>query len=138
MDNQRVWKPLGEGSESRIVANPSGTAGEKTVSIQATDCEMTLEGARAFAAQILQAADGLEAGAAARSKGLFVKGAWIANPNALSDEEFYRYFCCDHGGLAHDFKQRLIWCQHTGKKLVDFGVLGPIPTPAWCPKRGVA
>jgi hypothetical protein len=60
MDNQRVWKPLGEGSESRIVANPSGTAGEKTVSIRATDCEMTLEEARAFAAQILQAADGLE------------------------------------------------------------------------------
>jgi hypothetical protein len=63
MDNLKVWKPLGEGSESRIVADPSGTAGEKTVSIRATDCEMTLEEARAFAAQILQAADGLEAGA---------------------------------------------------------------------------
>jgi len=127
----RCWHPLGEGSETRIVADTCGFAGVKTVSIHAA-CELHPDEARAFAKQIEEAVAWLRE---RPGPGLFVKGAWIADPYTLPDEEFHRHFCCGHWGLETNIWTRQIGCRYAGKPLVGFEHSGPIPIPAWCPKR---
>ena len=127
----KVWHPLGKDSKTRIVADTSGTAGVGTVSIHAA-CELHPDEARAFAQQVEEAAAWVQE---RPRPGLFIRGAWIADPYALPDEEFHKHFCCSHGGVANDFGERLYWCQFTGKALGGFEHTGPILIPAWCPKR---
>ncbi len=127
----KVWRPLGKDSKTRIVADTFGTAGVGTVSIHAA-CELHPDEARAFARQIEEATAWLQE----RDRpGLFIKGAGITDPYALPGEEFHKHFCCSHWGLVNDFERRLIWCRYAGEVLVGFDHSGPIPIPAWCPKR---
>ncbi|HOD74198.1 MAG TPA: hypothetical protein PKM13_06650 [Candidatus Bipolaricaulis anaerobius] len=130
LSETKVWHPLGSDSKTRIIAATFGTAGVGTVTIHAT-CELHPDEARAFARQIEGAATWLQE---RNQGGMFVRGAWIADPYTLPDEEFHKHFCCDRGGIAHDFGKRLYWCQYTGQVLGGFGS-GPIPIPAGCPKR---
>lgn len=137
--DRKVWYPLGEGSESRIVADLSGTACEKTVSIHAA-CELLPDEAMAFARQITDAVAWLRncRTNTGTERGLFLKGAWIADPDALPNEEFHKRFCCKHWGVDLDFENRVKVCRYTGLDLVDLDHSGPIPIPYWCPKREVA
>lgn len=130
----KVWRPLGADSATRIVADTFGTAGQKTITIHAA-CELHPDEARAFARQIEGAVTWLQENPKGVSEGLFLRGAWIADPDALPNDEFHKHFCCQHWGIVTDREQRLLWCQYAGKELAPLDHTGPIPIPAWCPKR---
>jgi hypothetical protein len=34
-------------------------------------------------------------------QGLFIQGAWIADPDALPDDEFHKHFCCTNAGGSY-------------------------------------
>lgn len=132
----KVWYPLGEGSESRIVADLYGTAFEKTVSIEAA-CELLPDEALVFSKQVEEAVAWLrdDERGTGDNRGVFVKGAWIANPFTLPDEVFHKHFCCEHWGLVTDNKSQTIRCKFAGRILIGFDEPEPIPIPDWCPKK---
>jgi len=67
---------------------------------------------------------------------MFIKGAWIEDPDKLPNHIFHKYFCCAFYGVITDLDKKAYCCALNGKVLREFDdkPSAPIRIPDWCPK----